>query len=185
MRAFVLVFSFWLFILLLISMSPKKYGSYIHWDVVKKKLTNHPTLKIIDFQTGVTWDVIVGNENVLGSLHADVEPKTIKDFETTINLWGTTSWNPRPVLVMMPDGELIAASIHNMPHAGIEEEPYLKIVQNRTGGYGKGLNRDYVKENGMSGHVCLHFYGSKSHKTKKEDFVHQNAVRVAANINLE
>jgi len=161
-------------------MSPKKHGSYIHWDIVKNRLIDHPELKIIDFETGASWDVIVGNENILGSLHADVEPKSLKDYEKSIQIWGGTSWEPRAVLVRMPNNELIAASIHNMPHAGIEEEPYLKLVKNRTGGYGEGLNRDYVKNNGMSGHVCLHFLGSKSHKTNKEIVAHQNAIKIAA-----
>ena len=175
----------WIFIFFIISMSPIKYGSYTHWDNIKNRLVDHPELNIIDFETGISWDVIVGNENVLGSLHADVEPKLLKDFKKSMQIWGHTSWEPRPVLVFMPNGELIAASIHNMPHAGLDEEPYLKWVKNRTGGYGKGLNRDYVKNNGMSGHVCLHFLGSKSHKTKEELLNHQDAVKIAANIIIE
>ena len=182
MNKYFIIFSFWFFILLVISMSPKKHGLYIHWDIVKQSLINHPELTIIDFKTGISWNVIVGNENILGSFHADVEPKTIDDLKKTIEIWGNYSWTPRSVLVNMPDGELVAASIHNMPHAGVEWEPYLKIVNKRTGGYGTGINRDYVKNNGMSGHVCLHFYGSKSHKTKKEDIKHQDKIRIAANI---
>ena len=181
MKIFYVIFFFWLVILSTISMSPKKYGLYEHWDVVKQNLINHPELKIIDFETGVSWNVVVGNENILGSLHADVEPKTIKDFETAMKIWGNYSWSPRSVLVHMPNGKVIAASMHNMPHAGVEEEPYLKIVNNRTNGYGTGRNRDFVKNNGMSGHVCLHFYGSKSHRTKTEDPEHQDKVKVAAN----
>jgi len=180
MRIFFLIASFWIFIFFTISMSPKKHGSYIHWDLVKSRLVNHPELKIIDFETGFSWNVIVGNENILGSLHADVEPKSLQDYEKSTQIWGGVSWDPRPVLVLMPNNELIAASIHNMPHAGIEEEPYLKLVKNRTGGYGEGLNRDYVKNNGMSGHVCLHFLGSKSHKTNKEILAHQDAIKIAA-----
>ena len=180
MKSFFVIIFMWVFIFLTISMSPKKHGLYIHWDIVKNRLIDHPELKIIDFETGSSWDVIVGNENILGSLHADVEPKSLKDYEKSIQIWGGTSWEPRAVLVRMPNNELIAASMHNMPHAGIEEEPYLKLVKNRTGGYGEGLNRDYVKNNGMSGHVCLHFLGSKSHKTNKEIVAHQNAIKIAA-----
>ena len=50
-------------------------------------------------------NVVVGNENILGSLHADVEPKTIKDFETAMKIWGNYSWSPRAVLVYMPNGK--------------------------------------------------------------------------------
>ena len=110
MRQLFVVIFIWSFVFFIISMSPKKYGSYIHWDLVKKRLINHPELKIIDFETGVSWVVMVGNENILGSLHADVEPKSFQDYETCMKIWGGTSWDPRPVLVFMPDGELIAAS---------------------------------------------------------------------------
>ena len=184
MRYFLIITFSWVMIFFTISMIPKNHGEYIHWDNIKIRLVNHPQLTIIDFQTGINWDVVVGNENILRSLHADVEPKSLNDSQQATEIWGGFSWEARPVLVFMPDGELVAASIHNMPHAGIEEEPYLKIVKNRTAGYGEGVNRDYVKNNGMSGHVCLHFLGSKSHKTKKEILQYQDAVKMAANINL-
>ena len=54
MKIFYVIFFFWLVILSTISMSPKKYGLYEHWDVVKQNLINHPELKIIDFETGVS-----------------------------------------------------------------------------------------------------------------------------------
>ena len=159
----------------------KIYGKYIYWDNIKYDLINHPNLKIIDFETGLTWMVTVVNKDVKNSLHADVEPASILDQIKSTELWGGFSWDPRPVIVIMPDNSLVAASIHNMPHAGIDEAPFLKKVNNRTGGYGSGYNRDYVKNNGMSGHVCLHFAGSRSHKTKSQIKNHQIAIKIAAN----
>ena len=159
----------------------KTYGEYIYWDKIKDDLTNHPNLKIIDFETGLTWMVTVVNEDVKNSLHADVEPASFLDNIKAKKLWGGFSWDPRPVIVIMPDSTLVAASIHNMPHAGIDDAPFLAKVENRTGGYGKGYNRDYVKKNGMSGHVCLHFAGSRSHKTKTKIKDHQLAVQIASN----
>ena len=156
------------------------FGEYIYWDKIKSKLENHPNLKVIDFETGLTWMVTVVNKDVIKSLHADVEPSSILDKLKSSTLWVGDSWSPRPVVVFMPDGSLVAASIHNMPHAGIDEQPYLSIVKNRTGGYGKGYNRDYVKNNGMSGHVCLHFAGSKGHKSKSKIKEHQLAIKIAA-----
>ena len=125
--------------------------------------------------------VTVVNKDVINSLHADVEPSSILDKLKSSTLWGGDSWEPRPVLVQMPDGSLVAASIHNMPHAGLDDAPFLSKVEDRTGGYGTGYNRDYVKNNGMSGHVCLHFAGSRSHKTKSKDNGHQNAIKIASN----
>jgi hypothetical protein len=157
------------------------YGEYIYWDKIKSKLENHPNLKIIDFETGLTWMVTVVNKDVINSLHADVEPSSILDKLKSSTLWGGDSWEPRPVLVQMPNGILVAASIHNMPHAGLDDAPFLSKVENRSGGYGTGYNRDYVKNNGMSGHVCLHFAGSRSHKTKSRIKVHQKAIKIASN----
>lgn len=159
----------------------KIFGEYIYWDKIKVKLDNHPNIKIIDFETGLTWMVTVVNKDVINSLHADVEPSSILDKLKSSTLWGGDSWEPRPVLVQMPDGSLVAASIHNMPHAGLDHAPFLSMVENRTGGYGTGYNRDFVKNNGMSGHVCLHFAGSRSHKTKSRINVHQKAIKIAAN----
>ena len=159
----------------------KVYGKYTYWDQIKKQLKNHPDLKIIDFETGLTWMVTVVNKDVVNSLHADVEPSSFLDNIKSSTLWGEDSWNPRPVVVVMPNGKLIAASIHNMPHAGVDEAPFFSIVENRTGGYGTGHNRDFVKKNGMSGHVCLHFAGSRSHKTKTKIQDHQVAIKIASN----
>ncbi len=164
-----------------VNSQPKTYGKYIYWDKIKYDLVNHPNLKIIDFETGLSWIVTVVNKDVKNSLHADVEPSSILDQIKSTQLWGGFSWEPRPVVVIMPDNSLIAASIHNMPHAGIDEAPYLEKVKNRTGDYGIGYNRDYVKKNGMSGHVCLHFRGSRSHKTKSKIKKHQVAIKIAAN----
>lgn len=161
----------------------KKYGEYVFWEKIKYELEGHPNLKIIDFETGLSWMVTVCNKNVKKSFHADVEPSSMLDQKKSTQLWGGFSWKPRPVLVIMPDKRRIAASIHNMPHAGIDDAPYLDKVTKRTGNYGEGYNRDYVKNNGMSGHVCLHFAGSKSHKTKSKIPEHQKAIKIAANLN--
>ena len=36
-----------------------------------------------------------------------------------------------------------------------------------------------VKGNNFDGHFCIHFYGSKTHGTKKVDAMHQNCVAEA------
>ena len=171
---------FFLFLVMNIKSQSVDFGDYVYWDKIKYDLINHPNLKILDLETGLTWMITVVNKNVVKSLHADVEPASYLDKIKSTKLWGGESWSPRPVVVFMPDGSLVAASIHNMPHAGIDEQPYLSIVSNRTGGYGKGYNRDYVKNNGMSGHVCLHFAGSRSHKSKSKIKEHQLAIKIAA-----
>ena len=66
----------------------KIFGEYIYWDKIKSKLDNHPNLKIIDFETGLSWMVTVVNKDVLNSLHADVEPSSILDKLKSSTLWG-------------------------------------------------------------------------------------------------
>ena len=36
-----------------------------------------------------------------------------------------------------------------------------------------------IKDNNFDGHFCIHFYGSKTHGTKKVDEMHQNCVAEA------
>ena len=69
-------------------MSSKIFGEYIFWDKIKIKLDNHPNIKIIDFETGLTWMVTVVNKDVINSLHADVEPSSILDKLKSSTLWG-------------------------------------------------------------------------------------------------
>ena len=91
-----------------------------------------------------------------GIYHADSEPVTSEDAKTIKSIWGGWSWDRRPVIVEV-SGVRIAASMHGMPHAF-----------------------DRVPNNGMDGHVCIHFYKSRTHIRNKEDPDHQAMVRTAA-----
>jgi hypothetical protein len=104
------------------------------------------------------------------------------DSLTIKKLWGGQySWARRPVLVYL-NNRVIAASMNGMPHAGREELPDGATVSSRSGKYGRGYNYDYIKGNGVSGHVCIHFRGSTLHKNNKSDPEHQRDVKVAAGL---
>ena len=79
-----------------------------------------------------------------------------KDSDTIKQIWGGWSWSRRAVIVEI-DGVRIAASMHGMPHA-----------------------YDYIPNNGMDGHVCIHFYKSRTHIHNREDVDHQSMVLKAA-----
>jgi len=108
--------------------------------------------KVIDVDTGKSFYM----KRTGGIYHADSEPVSKEDTQTIRSIWGGWSWKRRAVIVEV-GGVRIAASMHGMPHAF-----------------------DRVPNNGMDGHVCIHFYKSRTHIRNKEDADHQAMVRKAA-----
>ncbi len=108
--------------------------------------------KVTDVDTGKSFYM----KRTGGIYHADSEPVSKEDAETIRSIWGGWSWERRAVIVEI-GGLRIAASMHGMPHAF-----------------------DRVPNNGMQGHVCIHFYKSRTHIRNKEDPDHQAMVHKAA-----
>ncbi|KXG77883.1 hypothetical protein AN619_03370 [Thermotalea metallivorans] len=153
-------------------------GEYLDWwSQVSKMIQRNDVLKIEDVETGKTFRVMV----TAGTNHADVEPLTKEDTSVIKDIWGGFRWDRRPVLVYAGD-RVIAGSMTAMPHAGVDGLPGGQTVSNRSGGYGRGYNFDFVKDNGMDGHIDLHFKNSLRHKDDKQDPKHQQAVQKAAGI---
>ncbi|AOT71590.1 peptidoglycan-binding domain-containing protein [Geosporobacter ferrireducens] len=160
------------------STSRKKTGQYLDWwSSVSKTIKRGDVFTVEDLATGKTFRV----KMTAGTNHADVETMTKQDTAVMKNIWGGFSWNRRPVLVHK-DNQIIAASMTAMPHAGVEGKPAGQTVSNRSGGYGRGYNYDFVKGNDMSGHVDIHFKNSKRHKDNKPDPQHQQAIKKAAGL---
>jgi len=82
------------------------------------------------------------------------------------------------VLVYVND-YVFAGSLTNFPHAGLDRYPKLATISNRSGGFGRGLNFDAVKGNGVDGHICLHFAGSTLHSNGATNARHQAKVQLA------
>lgn len=92
-----------------------------------------------------------------GHFHADSEPLTPSDTRAMKEIFGGKwSWERRAVILECR-GRWFAASMNGMPHGG-----------------------EQVSRNGFSGHFCVHFSGSKIHKSGKEDPSHQQMVLTAA-----
>jgi len=156
--------------------SRRGYGEYLEWKDVKKMLVRNKTIMTVqDLKTGTRFKVKV----TAGSNHADVETITNNDTKIMKKIWDGFSWVRKPVLVYV-NGRTIAASMTAMPHAGVESKTGGKKVSNRSGGYGYGYNYDFIKGNGMSGHVDIHFKNSRRHKDNRKDPKHQASVKVAA-----
>lgn len=131
--------------------------------------------KVTDIKTGKSFMI----KRTFGTNHADVETLTKEDTKIMKEIWGGYSWERRAVVVEV-DGHLIAGSMTAMPHAGVDAQPAVKVVNGRSGGYGRGQNLDAVKNNGMDGHVDIHFLNSRTHGTNTMQKIHQDKVKEAA-----
>jgi peptidoglycan hydrolase-like protein with peptidoglycan-binding domain len=145
------------------------------WTKASKVFKIGSTATVTDTKTGKTFKIV----RTYGTNHADVEALTAKDSETIKDIWGGWSWTRRPVIIEVNDTR-IAASMAAMPHAGLDSKPANTYVSQRSGGYSRGANLDKIKNNGMSGHMDVHFLNSKTHGTNKVDPKHQAAVKQAA-----
>lgn len=130
---------------------------------------------VTDVETGITFQL----KRTFGTNHADVEPLTKEDSMSIKSIWGGWSWERRAVVVEV-DGMLLAGSMTAMPHAGVDNAPAIKVVNNRSGNYGRGQNLDLVKNNGVNGHMDIHFKNSRTHGTNVEQASHQNMVKKAS-----
>lgn len=117
-----------------------------------RRMPNGATFTVKDVLTGRTFTA----RRLYGANHTDAEPLTKKDASVLLSVYGGHySWNRRPILVKY-NGRVYAASMNGMPHGDA-----------------------FIKDNNWPGHFCIHFYGSKTHGTKKVDSGHQNAIQRA------
>ncbi|MBQ6173267.1 MAG: peptidoglycan-binding protein [Clostridia bacterium] len=108
--------------------------------------------EVKDCRTGKTFTC----KRWSGANHMDSMPLTKQDTAIMKSIYGGSwSWNRRPILVKY-NGHVYAASMNGMPHGTTT-----------------------ITNNNFPGHFCIHFYGSKTHGTKRVDATHQNCVALA------
>jgi len=127
----------------------------VTWAYARNFITIGTPLTIVDVRTGITWQMASFSHGN----HADSEPITAADTAAMLQAFGGRwCWQPRPIHVHV-GGRVFAASINGMPHAGSTNH-----------------------NNNMNGHVCIHFYGSRTHNgNRSHERDHQNAVNEAFN----
>ena len=131
----------------------RHYGKLLPWDEVNRRIPNKTKITILDMETGLSFRA----QRRAGNSHADVQPLSKKDTEIMRRIYGGKwSWNRRPVLVIT-ERESIAASMNGMPHGG-----------------------DGIPHNNFSGHFCVHFRNSTTHKSRTTDAAHQAMIFRAA-----
>ena len=121
-------------------------------DVSQSVYKRGGTAYIIDCETGIRIKI----RRVGGSNHMDVEPAEAEDTEKLLKIYGGSwSWDQRAVILIV-DGEYIAASINGMPHGA-----------------------EISTENNFDGQFCLHTTGSLTHGTEKVNGRHQEKIEEA------
>ena len=133
------------------------YGvELIEWSEARDNIIRRGVpLHITDVRTGTTFWM----ESFSNGSHADVVPRTREDTEALRSIFGGRwTWEPRAILVTV-DGRTFAASISGMPHGSFNS-----------------------LDNGMVGHICMHFPGSRTHNgNRRHENDHQNRVQEAFN----
>ena len=116
-----------------------------------RKIPKGATFKVKDIKTGKVFTV----KRWSGANNIDAEPASASDTAIMKKIYGHWSWKRRPVLVKY-NGHVYAGSMNGMPHG-----------------------TQTISGNNFDGHFCIHFYGSKTHGSKKVDAMHQNCVAEA------
>jgi len=102
----------------------------LDWSAARNLVPTRVPLHVVDVRTGISFTLICFSKGG----HADVEPATREDTEAILRSRnGVWAWAPRPVWVTIGN-RTFAAALNGMPHAGSTRP-----------------------DNGMDGHLCLHF----------------------------
>lgn len=133
---------------------------------------------IIDPVTGKSFAI----QRTMGANHADCETLTVEGTRIMREIFGGSWTWDRKALILSVDGRNYAVSASGMPHAGVDGQPYLKTVSNRSDNWGTGPNLDRISGNGMDGHFCLYFLNSIRHKDNGVDPIHQFNVLTAGGL---
>ncbi len=104
---------------------------YANWfSEIRARAKLMPDVVIYDPDTGLHYNLHMFS---FGK-HADAEPPTAQDVETMNRIIGEDDWGPKYVWVIFSDGRVYIGSTHS-----------------------KGHTVDHDSDNGLTGHICLHF----------------------------
>ncbi len=131
----------------------RHYGRLLRWQEADRIFYRKSVFTVQDVETGLSFRV----QRRAGHDHADVQPLTREDTKVMNFIYGGKwSWKRRAIVVRLGE-ERVAASMNGMPHGG-----------------------DGIPKNDFSGHFCIHFLESTTHKSTVPDVAHQMMVYKAA-----
>ena len=123
------------------------------YDSARYALSRGSYYTLYDIRNGQTIRV----KYTTGSDHMDIEPATADDTaKLKALLGGEWTWERTPC-ILIAEGKYIAASLYGEPHG----------------------STDTISGNNMSGVVCLHLSGSRTHGSDRVDEGHQAAIQAA------
>lgn len=125
------------------------YGDLYTWENARRLFTVDATGKLKDLYTGITFNA----KYYGGSNHADIVPLTKADTANMLKIFGSWSWNNRPMILYFTQGGVnyqLAVSVAGMPHSTTN-----------------------IYDNGISGHFDMYFYNSTSHINNTISPTHQ------------
>lgn len=129
------------------------YGRLLRWQEADRIFYRNCVFTVEDLETGLSFQV----QRRAGRDHADVQPLTREDTKVMNLIYGGQwSWKRRAIVVRLGE-ERVAASMNGKPHGG-----------------------DGIPDNDFSGHFCIHFLESTTHKSTVPDMAHQMMVYKAA-----
>jgi LysM repeat protein len=132
-----------------------RHGEFLDWFTEAQYVFPiGKTATVTDFETGRSFKI----KRTVGSGHADSETLTVTDTNIAKSIWGGFSWTPRAVIVEV-DGRRLAASMDFMPH-----------------------DVQFITNNGITGHFCIHFSNSIRHVDGRPNAQHQAQVERAAGL---
>ena len=147
----------------------------IDWSVADKLIPNFTKFIVQDIQTAKTWNMM----RTSGKYHADVEPVTKEDYNIMKEVFPKekdfVTVTFRPVIITIY-GNQYGCALMGFPHAGSLTSEFGERIPKRSGGFGAGINWDYLRDNGVTGHFCLHFRNSIKHTDKMPDKGAQQAI---------
>jgi len=150
-----------------------KQAQVVDWKSFDNMFGYDENIIIIDYYSGRYFVT----SRMGGANHADIEPVDIQSTENMNKALSNGMGKRRPVIILFDDGRSFLASSFMVGHAGVDSEPYLKVVDKRSNGYGKGENYDSVKGNGLDGHICLFVNGCLNHYDGKKNYNHEENLK--------
>jgi len=150
-----------------------KQAQVVDWNSFDNMFGYDENIIIIDYYSGRYFVT----SRMGGANHADIEPVDIQSTENMNKALSNGMGKRRPVIILFDDGRSFLASSFMVGHAGVDSEPYLKVVDKRSNGYGKGENYDSVKGNGLDGHICLFVNGCLNHYDGKKNYNHEENLK--------
>lgn len=148
----------------------------IDWDYANVIFHKMKKFEVIDFETGKRWMMM----RTSGKYHADSEPLTLEDYNIMKSCFpkeeSFETVTFRSVYINH-NGNKFGCALMGFPHAGNEDTQFGIKCKWRSGGFGEGINWDYIRGNGAIGHFGLHFKGSIKHTDKEIDKSAQDAIK--------